>query len=162
MDDQTTYTGKQDELLDEFASMRNTLMLLVQLIKQQDERIKELEESKGDTNNAFNRVDVLQRFSESAKQYKHTKLDPWRVALVAHLSLIKQLPVATIVNTGLTSKWKLDIVLNWDTQHLLDFCVLNDVSDVYENGLPLYKLREYLPDEPDVYGKLYDVLKDFS
>ena len=162
MNEQMPYPDKQDALLNEFASMRNTLANMIQLIKQQDERIKALEESQAENNAEQNRARLLRRYSENLSQHKPVRLDPWQVALVAHLSIIKQLPATTIVNTGLASKWKLHTVLSWDIQHLLDYCELNDVIDIYEHGLSIYKLREYLPYDPEVYNKLYDVLKDIA
>ena len=44
---------------------------------------------------------------------------------------------------------------SWDKQHLIDFCELNGVSDIYLHGLPLDEVKAMMAN-PDFYQEYLD------
>ena len=133
---------EQTELLNELASMRGTLSNFIQLIKQQSERISELDEriqvlemKLADTPLKTPGQILLDRYTLSSKTNRNLNADPKAVALAAHLYHIKQVPAVRISSYGLLSQSKMHGLTSWDNQHLMDFCELNDVTDIYKSGL---------------------------
>lgn len=124
-----------DELLNEFASMRNTLANFIQLIKQQDERIQVLEMKLADTPLKTPEQILLDRYTASSQTNRNLNADPKAVAFAAHLYYVKQVPAVRISSYGLLSQSKMHGLSTWDDQHLIDFCELNSVIDIYQNGL---------------------------
>lgn len=127
--------SEQTELLAEFASMRNSLAKFIQLIKQQDERIKVLEMKLADTPLKTPEQVLLDRYTASSLKNRNLNADPKVVAFAAHLYHIKQVPAVRISSYGLLSQSKMHGLSTWDNQHLIDFCELNGVTDIYQNGL---------------------------
>lgn len=125
-----------NELLNDFANMRNTMAKFIQLIKQQDERIKVLEMKLADTPLKTPEQILLDRYTMSSQTNRTLDADAKVIALSAHLYYIKQVPAVRISKSGLLSQSKMHGLTSWDKQHLIDFCELNGVSDIYLNGLP--------------------------
>ena len=126
---------KDDNLLNEFASMRNTMAKFIQLIKQQDERIRVLEMKLADTPVKTPEQVLLDRYTASSLKNRNLNADPKVVAFAAHLYHIKQVPAVRISSYGLLSQSKMHGLSTWDNQHLTDFCELNGVTDIYRNGV---------------------------
>ena len=126
---------KDDNLLNEFAGMRNTLAKFMQLIKRQDERIRVLEMKLADTPLKTLEQVLLDRYTASSLKNRSLNADPKVVAFAAHLYHIKQVPAVRISSYGLLSQSKMHGLSTWDNQHLTDFCGLNGVIDVYKNGV---------------------------
>ena len=127
--------SEQTELLAEFASIRNTMAKFIQLIKQQDERIKVLEMKLADTPLKTPEQVLLDRYTASSLGNRNLNADPKAVAFAAHLYHIKQVPAVRISSYGLLSQSKMHGLSTWDNQHLIDFCELNGVTDIYQNGV---------------------------
>ena len=127
--------GEQSELLNDFANMRNTMAKFIQLIKQQDERIKVLEMKLADTPLKTPEQILLDRYTSSSLKNRNLNADPKVVAFAAHLYHIKQIPAVRISSYGLLSQSKMHGLSTWDNQHLMDFCALNGVTDIYQNGV---------------------------
>lgn len=135
--------SEQTELLAEFANMRNTMAKFIQLIKQQSERISELDEriqvlemKLADTPLKTPEQILLDRYTASSLKNRNLNADPKAVAFAAHLYYVKQVPAVRISSYGLLSQSKMHGLSTWDDQHLIDFCELNGVIDIYQNGLP--------------------------
>lgn len=124
-----------NDLTQEFAGMRNTIANLVQVIKKYDERIKLLEAKTADVEVKTAEQILLDRFTASSQVNRNLNADPRAVALAAHLYYIKQVPAVRISSYGLLSQSKLYGLTSWDDQHLIDFCELNGVADIYKNGV---------------------------
>ena len=132
-----------NELLNEFGSMRNTLANFIQLIKQQSDRISELDKriqvsemKLADTPLKTPEQVLLDRYTTSSSKNRSLNADPKAVAFAAHLYHIKQVPAVRISSYGLLSQSKMHGLSTWDNQHLIDFCGLNGVTDIYQNGVP--------------------------
>lgn len=123
------------KLLRELANMRNTMMSFVQVIKKYDERIKELESKTADMPIRTPEQVLLDRYTASSKTNRNLNADAKAVAFAAHLYHIKQVPAVRISSYGLLSQSKMHGLSTWDNQHLIDFCELNGVTDIYQNGL---------------------------
>ena len=124
-----------NELLNDFANMRNTMSKFIQLIKQQDERIRVLEMKLADTPLKTPEQILLDRYTSSSLKNRNLNADPKVVAFAAHLYHIKQIPAVRISSYGLLSQSKMHGLSTWDNQHLMDFCELNGVSDIYQSGV---------------------------
>lgn len=123
------------ELLTEFGGMRSIIANLVQVIKKYDERIKVLEMKLADTPLKTPEQILLDRYTASSLKNRNLNADPKAVAYAAHLYYIKQVPAVRISSYGLLSQSKMHGLSTWDNQHLLDFCELNGVTDIYQNGV---------------------------
>ena len=155
MTDNTTPTQDYNimqPLLKEFEQMRNTLMTFVQLIKKQDEYIKEQDRRLVELESRLQGVvlpspeqALLDRFTESSKHNRNLNEIPQKIALAAHLSHIKQVPNMRISECGLMSQSKLHGLGQWTSQHLMDYCTINNVLEIYENGLPDAEVKTLLP-----------------
>lgn len=132
-------------LLAEFSKMRHTLGLYLEVIKNQGERITELESKLVGVVLPSPEQALLDRYTESSKHNRNLNEVPQRIALAAHLSRIKQVPNMRITECGLMSQSKLHGLSKWDSQHLVDYCTLNNVLDIYQNGLPDAELKALLP-----------------
>lgn len=140
-------------LLQEFEQMRNTLLGFVKLIKQQDERLKdqdrrivELESKLAGVVLPSPEQALIDRFTESSKHNRNMNEVPQRIALAAHLAHVKQVPNMRIAECGLMSASKLHGLGQWQPQHLLDYCTLNNVLDIYQNGMADADIKNLLPD----------------
>lgn len=127
--------SEQTELLDEFANMRNTMAKFIRLIKQQDERVKVLEMKLADTPLKTREQILLDRYAASSPKNRNLNADPKVVAFAAHLYHVKQVPAVRISSYGLLSQSKMHGLSTWDNQHLMDYCELNGVTDIYQNGV---------------------------
>lgn len=155
MTDNTTPTQDYNimqPLLKEFEQMRNTLMTFVQLIKKQDEYIKAQDRRLVELESRLQGVvlpspeqALLDRFTESSKHNRNLNEIPQKIALAAHLSHIKQVPNMRISECGLMSQSKLHGLGQWTSQHLMDYCTINNVLEIYENGLPDAEVKNLLP-----------------
>ena len=155
MTDNTTPTQDYNimqPLLKEFEQMRNTLMTFVQLLKKQDEYIKEQDRRLVELESRLQGVilpspeqALLDRFTESSKHNRNLNEIPQKIALAAHLSHIKQVPNMRISECGLMSQSKLHGLGQWTSQHLMDYCTINNVLEIYENGLPDAEIKNLLP-----------------
>ena len=155
MTDNTTPTQDYNimqPLLKEFEQMRNTLMTFVQLLKKQDEYIKEQDRRLVELESRLQGVvlpspeqALLDRFTESSKHNRNLNEIPQKIALAAHLSHIKQVPNMRISECGLMSQSKLHGLGQWTSQHLMDYCTINNVLEIYENGLPDAEVKTLLP-----------------
>lgn len=137
---------RDDDLLQELASMRNTLANFTQLIKKQNEKIKELEAKTAHLEPVTAEQLLIDRFTASSMRNRNLDADPRTIAYTAHLYHIKQVPAIRINMYGLLSQSKMQGLSKWEKQHLLDFCELNGVSDVYKNGLPDDEVKELVSD----------------
>ena len=155
MTDNTTPTQDYNimqPLLKEFEQMRNTLMTFVQLLKKQDEYIKEQDRRLVELESRLQGVvlpspeqALLDRFTESSKHNRNLNEIPQKIALAAHLAHIKQVPNMRISECGLMSQSKLHGLGQWTSQHLMDYCTINNVLEIYENGLPDAEVKTLLP-----------------
>ena len=150
---QTNDDNIMQPLLQEFEQMRTTLMSFVKLIKQQDERLKaqarrlvELESRLQGVVLPSPEQALLDRFTESSKHNRNLAEVPQRIALAAHLSHVKQVPNVRLAECGLMSASKLHGLGQWQPQHLIDYCTLNNVLDIYENGLSDAAIMNLLPE----------------
>ena len=143
------------DLVQEFANMRNTLAQFIQLIKQQDERIRVLEAKLEQVPQQTGEQVLLDRYTMSSQTNRTLDADAKVIALSAHLYYIKQVPAVRISKSGLLSQSKMNGLTSWDKQHLIDFCELNGVSDIYLNGLPLDEIKAMMSN-PDFYQEYLD------
>ena len=143
------------DLLQEFAGMRNTLAQFVQVIKRQDDRIRVLETKLEQVPQLTGEQVLLDRYTLSSQTNRALDADAKIIALSAHLYYIKQVPAVRISKSGLLSQSKMHGLTSWDKQHLIDFCELNGVSDIYLNGLPLDDIIT-LMSNPDFYQEYLD------
>lgn len=143
------------DLLQEFASMRNTLAQFVQVIKRQDDRISTLEAKLEQVPHLTGEQVLLDRYTLSSQTNRTLDADAKVIALSAHLYYIKQIPAARIIKSGLLSQSKMYGLTSWTKQHLIDFCELNDVSDIYLNGLPPDETKAMMSN-PDFYQEYID------
>ena len=141
-------------LLQEFESMRNTLANFVRVIKNQNARIETLENKLNGIPPVNKEQLLIDRFTASSMRNRTLSETPLAIAYAAHLYHVKQVPAIRISKCGLLSQSKLHGLVRWETQHLLDFCEINGVLDVYKHGLDEAKARELVPD----YDKLQDYL----
>lgn len=161
-DNSTNDYNTMQPLLQEFEQMRNTLLGFVKLIKQQDERLKDQDRRIVELGSKLAGVvlpspeqALIDRFTESSKHNRKLQEIPQRIALAAHLAHVKQVPNMRIAECGLMSASKLHGLSTWQQQHLLDYCTINNVLDVYENGLPDAAIMNLLPNGG------YDKLKKY-
>lgn len=143
------------DLLQEFASMRNTLAQFVQVIKRQDDRIRVLETKLEQVPQLTGEQVLIDRYTLSSQTNRALDADAKVIALSAHLYYIKQVPAVRISKSGLLSQSKMHGLTSWDKQHLIDFCELNGVSDVYLHGLPLDEIKAMMSN-PDFYQEYLD------
>ena len=137
---------KDDNLLNEFASMRNTMAKFIQLIKQQDGRLRVLEMKLADTPVKTPEQVLLDRYTLSSQTNRNLNADPKVVAFAAHLYYIKQVPAVRISKSGLLSQSKMHGMTSWDKQHLIDFSELNGVTDIYKNGMSDTEAKKLMTD----------------
>ena len=135
-----------DTLLNEFVRMRDTLANFIQLIKRQDDRIKVLETKLADTPIKTHEQILLDRYTLSSQTNRSLNADPKVIAFAAHLYYIKQVPAVRISKSGLLSQSKMHGLSTWDNQHLIDFCALNGVSDIYKNGVSDTEAKRLMTD----------------
>lgn len=143
------------DLLQEFASMRNTLAQFVQVIKRQDDRIRVLETKLEQVPQLTGEQVLLDRYTLSSQTNRALDADAKVIALSAHLYYIKQVPAVRISKSGLLSQSKMHGLTSWAKQHLIDFCALNGVSDIYLHGLPLAEIKAMMSN-PDFYQEYLD------
>lgn len=159
-------------LLQEFSNMRSTIHSLVQVIKKYDERIKTLEGKTADVEIKTAEQILLDRYTASSTNNRNLNADPRAVAFAAHLYHVKQVPAVRISSYGLLSQSKMHGLSTWDNQHLLDYCELNGVTDVYKNGVSGKEakglmtdwagMKEYLDNRADDSPKLSKLDKAFK
>ena len=128
-------SSEQAELLTEIAGMRNTLAKFIQLIKQQDGRLRVLEAKTADVEVKTEQQRLLDRYTASSQRHRNLNADPKAIAYAAHLYHIRQVPAVQISTHGLLSQSKMHGLSTWDNQHLTDFCELNGVIDIYRDGV---------------------------
>ena len=140
-------------LLREFEQMRSTLLGFVKLIKQQDEYLKDQDRRLVELESRLQGVilpspeqALIDRFTESSKHNRNLNEVPRRIALAAYLAHVKQVPNMRIAECGLMSASKLHGLGQWQPQHLLDYCTLNNVLDIYQNGMADADIKNLLPD----------------
>ena len=143
------------DLVQEFASMRNTMAKFIQLIKQQDDRIRVLEAKLEQVPQLTGEQVLLDRYTLSSQTNRTLDADAKVIALSAHLYYIKQVPAVRISKSGLLSQSKMHGLTSWDKQHLIDFCELNGVSDIYLNGLPPDDVKAMMSN-PEVFQEYLD------
>ena len=143
------------DLLQEFASMRNTLAQFVQVIKHQDDRIRVLETKLEQVPQLTGEQVLLDRYTLSSQTNRALDADAKVIALSAHLYYIKQAPAVRISKSGLLSQSKMHGLTSWSKQHLIDFCELNDVTNIYLHGLPLDEIKAMMAN-PDFYQEYLD------
>lgn len=141
------------DLVQEFASMRNTMAKFIQLIKQQDDRIQVLEAKLEQVPQLTGEQVLLDRYTLSSQTNRTLDADAKVIALSAHLYYIKQVPAVRISKSGLLSQSKMHGLTSWDKQHLIDFCELNGVSDIYLNGLPPDDVKAMMSN-PEVFSRI--------
>lgn len=141
------------DLVQEFASMRNTMAKFIQLIKQQDDRIRVLEAKLEQVPQLTGEQVLLDRYTLSSQTNRTLDADAKVIALSAHLYYIKQVPAVRISKSGLLSQSKMHGLTSWDKQHLIDFCELNGVSDIYLNGLPPDDVKAMMSN-PEVFSRI--------
>lgn len=118
----------------ELDSLKNTITNLVALIKKHDERIRELED-KAATPTTPAEPSLLDRYTISSTKNRTVNANPKAIAYAAHLYYIKNIPASRISKHGLLSQSKMHGLSTWDRQYLLDYCELNGVMDIYNNGV---------------------------
>ena len=141
------------DLVQEFVSMRNTMAKFIQLIKQQDDRIQVLEAKLEQVPQLTGEQVLLDRYTLSSQTNRTLDADAKVIALSAHLYYIKQVPAVRISKSGLLSQSKMHGLTSWDKQHLIDFCELNGVSDIYLNGLPPDDVKAMMSN-PEVFSRI--------
>lgn len=129
----------------EFEGMRGTIGKLIQLIKQQDTRIAELEQKLSIYVLPTAEQTTLDRLTLSSSRNRDLSEKPHVIAYAAHLRKIKQVPAQRLYKAGLMTQSKLHGLDQWEAQHLLDFCEVNGVMDVYRSGLSDTLAREIVP-----------------
>lgn len=155
MNDMNTLTP----LLTEFEQMRTTLNSFVGLLKKQndkinmlDKRVIELEAKLQGAVLPNEEQALLARFNESSKTNRNLNEAPQRIAMAAYLSHVHQVPNTRIAECGLLSASKMHGLTHWQAQHLLDYCEISGVIDIYRHGLSEPQLRNLLTG--DGYHKL--------
>ena len=143
------------DLLQEFASMRNTLAQFVQVIKRQDDRIRVLETKLEQVPQLTGEQVLIDRYTLSSQTNRALDADAKVIALSAHLYYIKQVPAVRISKSGLLSQSKMHGLTSWSKQHLIDFCELNGATDIYLHGLPLDEIKAMMSN-PDFYQEYLD------
>ena len=152
-----TTTHDTEALLNEFASMRNTIKGLLYVIKKQDARLITLEATMASVPTMSREEVLLDRYTASSKTNRAVNADPRTVAFAAHLFYIKQLPAMRISESGLLSQSKMHGLSQWSKQHLLDFCDINSVKDVYLDGLDEVEAKELMPNYDLYQAYMYKV-----
>ena len=132
-------------LLKEFEQMRHTIKSLLGVIKKQDARITTLEATVASVPTMSREEVLLDRYTASSKTNRAVNADPRIIAFAAHLYYIKQVPAMRICESGLLSQSKMHGLSQWSKQHLLDFCDINSVKDVYLDGLDEAEAKELMP-----------------
>lgn len=140
----TTATTPDGTPLDEIAAMRQTIALFTELMRKQDSRLTALESKF--TEHVPESLSLLPRFALSSERNSRINLPPRVIAYASHLRFIKNVPGIQLVEHGLISLSRMRSLNAWDKQHLLDYCEINNVLDVYEHGLPDDEARELVPD----------------
>lgn len=136
--DQTHKTqAENDAQASELASMRATLAQFIQLIKQMDERIKTVEQKLVDLPVLSEHEKTITRFTASSTINRAINATPQAIAYAGHLYHVLNVPALRIYKYGILPQSKMHGLTTWDKQHLLDYCYVNDVMDIYEKGLPL-------------------------
>lgn len=88
---------------------------------------------------------ALARYTDNARKYRKVSAPPEVIAQAAHLYYIKGVPGIHIVECGLITQSKFYAILKWSKTHLMDYCRVNDVTDIYTNGLPEARFAELAP-----------------
>lgn len=140
---------------DELLAMRQTIGKLTEVIRRQNERISKLESKCEHMPTLTHEQVLLDRFTMSSQRNRSVEADAKVIALSAHLYYIKQVPAVRISKSGLLSQSKMHGLTSWDKQHLLDFCELNSVTDIYQNGLPDSEVKAMMS-SPEVYQEYLD------
>lgn len=115
---------------------------------------------------------LLDRYTASSLKNRNVNADAKAVAFAAHLYHVKQVPAVRISKYGLLSQSKMHGLSTWDNQHLIDFCELNDVTAIYQNGVSDTEakglmsdwagMRDYLDSRLDDDPKLTKLDKAFK
>ena len=121
--------------INELGSLKNTITNLVSLIKKQDNRIRTLEHTTADLQTKLNEQPLLERYTIHSTKNRTVNANPKAIAYAAHLYYIKNIPASRISKHGLLSQSKMHGLSTWDRQYLLDYCELNGVMDIYNNGV---------------------------
>lgn len=139
-----------DAMRTELEGMRGTMAGFIKLIKQQDNRIVELESKLALYKLPDPDTALVNRLAVSSTRNRTLTDPPHVIAYAAHLRRFKGIPAQRIYKAGLLSQSKLHGLDKWENQHLLDFCELHDVMDVYLNGLSDSQAREIVPNYDDL------------
>lgn len=152
--DVTSDYNAMKPLLEEFENMRNTLQKFTELIKQQHDtvlkqggRIAALEAKLADVVFPTHEQALAKRYADSKRRNRTITALPQEIALAAHFIRVKHLPNMAVARTHLLSPNKLQGLKNWETQHLMDYCELHNVADIYEHGLDDGEIQKLLPRE---------------
>lgn len=137
----------------EFAKMRNTIAGFLKVISSQKDRIENLGKRLEGLNIPDPQQQLLDRYTASSIRNRNLNETPETIAYAAHLHNIKNIPAMRISECGLLSQSKMHGLSRWEAQHLLDFCELNHVKNIYEHGLDEQRAKEIVPD--------YDKLKSY-
>jgi len=121
--------------INELDSLKNTITNLVSLIKKQDNRIRTLEDMTTELQTKLNEQPLLDRYTVHSTKNRTVNASPKVIAYAAHLYYIKHIPASRISKHGLLSQSKMHGLSTWDRQYLLDYCELNGVMDIYNNGV---------------------------
>lgn len=121
--------------INELDSLKNTITNLVSLIKKQDNRIHTLEDMTTKLQTKLNEQPLLERYTIHSTKNRAVNANPKAIAYAAHLYYIKNIPASRISKHGLLSQSKMHGLSTWDRQYLLDYCELNGVMDIYNNGV---------------------------
>jgi len=119
----------------ELDSLKNTITNLVALVKKYDERIRSLENTTAELQTKLSEQPLLDRYTVHSTKNRTVNASPKAIAYAAHLYYIKHIPASRISKHGLLSQSKMHGLSTWDRQYLLDYCELNNVLDVYNNGV---------------------------
>lgn len=141
----TTGDTAATDITQELGHIKQALSTLAALVNKQNDRLLILEKAAADNPALTPKQAALQRYQTSSKDNRTINARPVAIALAAHLMHFKNVPATVIFQSGLLPQGKAYALRQWTTQHLQDYCVINDQSAVLEQGMALEYMQDALP-----------------
>lgn len=142
-----------DQMQKTVAGFVNVLKVYKQEIEALKYDVKELKQFRDSLPEPNPEQQLLDRYTVSSKTNRSINEPPKVVAYAAHLYYICNVPAVRISECGILSQSKMYGLTTWDNQHLLDYCDLNHVREVYEHGLSVDEIKEIVDN--------YDLLQSY-
>lgn len=141
----TNSTPTVGELLLSVAKLTDLIGIQKETINKLESRVQDLETTIASVPTMSREEVLLDRYTESSKHNRLINAKPEVIAFAAHLLFVKQVPAMRIAESGLLSQSKMHGLSSWKRQHLLDFCELNSVKDIYMDGLGETEAKKFMP-----------------